>query len=99
MSYYAVYQGRQTGIFTTWGECQQQIQGYSGAKFKKFKTRKEAEHFSQYGKIPGNQDVSSLNKMDKITDVDTEAKTNLILKSGIIYIYIYYKNNYLIIIF
>ena len=40
MSYYAVYQGRQTGIFTTWGECQQQIQGYSGAKFKKFKTRK-----------------------------------------------------------
>lgn len=41
--YYVVWQGRKTGIFTTWEECQQQIHQFSGAKYKSFKTRKEAE--------------------------------------------------------
>lgn len=36
MKYYVVKKGRQTGIFLTWPECQEQIKGYSGAVFKSF---------------------------------------------------------------
>lgn len=44
--FYAVRAGRETGIFTTWQECKAQIDGYSGAVFKSFSTRAEAEDFS-----------------------------------------------------
>lgn len=42
---YAVRQGRQTGLFNTWAECQKQVTGYSGAEFKSFATREEALKF------------------------------------------------------
>ncbi|MDM9582808.1 viroplasmin family protein [Nostoc sp. GT001] len=41
--YYAVFKGRKTGIFTSWEECEEQINGFSGALYKSFKTREEAE--------------------------------------------------------
>jgi len=41
--YYAVVKGRKTGIFSTWQECKEQITGFSGALYKSFKTRSEAE--------------------------------------------------------
>jgi Ribonuclease HI len=45
MKYYAVAQGRKTGIFTTWPETQQQVSGFANAVYKSFKTRQEAEAF------------------------------------------------------
>jgi len=45
MKYYAVAQGRKTGIFINWPEAEQQVQGFAGAIFKSFKTRQEAEAF------------------------------------------------------
>jgi len=41
--YYAVLKGRKTGIFTNWQECEEQVKGFSGAVYKSFKTREEAE--------------------------------------------------------
>ncbi|KAG7441823.1 uncharacterized protein BT62DRAFT_923048 [Guyanagaster necrorhizus] len=41
--YYAVKVGRNKGIYTTWTECQRQITRFSGCKYKKFPTRREAE--------------------------------------------------------
>lgn len=41
--YYAVLKGRKTGVFTTWEECEEQVNGFSGALYKSFKTRGEAE--------------------------------------------------------
>jgi ribonuclease HI len=41
--YYAVLKGRKTGIFTSWEECEEQVNGFSGAVYKSFKTRGEAE--------------------------------------------------------
>jgi ribonuclease HI len=41
--YYAVLRGRKLGIFLSWEECQEQIQGFSHAKFKSFQTKVEAE--------------------------------------------------------
>lgn len=43
--YYAVKKGLVPGIYTSWGECQQNINGYPGAEYKGFLTREEAEVF------------------------------------------------------
>ena len=42
---YAVRKGRKTGLFSTWAECQKQVTGYSGAEYKSFTGRDEAEAF------------------------------------------------------
>ncbi|MFR2592566.1 MAG: viroplasmin family protein [Butyribacter sp.] len=34
--FYAVKEGRSTGVFASWAECKKQVDGYSGAKYKKF---------------------------------------------------------------
>lgn len=50
MGLYAVAQGRQPGIYATWEAAERQIAGFSGAKFKKFAGRAEAERYvAQYG--------------------------------------------------
>ncbi|WP_163337724.1 ribonuclease HI [Desulfopila sp. IMCC35008] len=41
--YYAVADGRQTGVYTDWPTAEKQVKGYGGAKFKSFPTRDEAE--------------------------------------------------------
>ena len=40
--YYAVWKGRQTGVFTSWEECRKQVEGYVGAEFKAFDSMAEA---------------------------------------------------------
>ncbi|KGA96755.1 ribonuclease H [Alkalihalobacillus alcalophilus ATCC 27647 = CGMCC 1.3604] len=41
--FYVVWEGREKGIFTTWAECEKQVKGYQGARFKSFPTEKEAK--------------------------------------------------------
>ncbi|MCR9171805.1 MAG: ribonuclease H family protein [bacterium] len=41
--YYVVWEGKKTGVFESWDEVKTLIQGYSGAKYKSFPTRSEAE--------------------------------------------------------
>lgn len=43
MKFYAVKAGRTPGIYTTWTEAEAQVKGFSGAEFKSFRTREEAE--------------------------------------------------------
>ena len=38
--FYAVKEGRNIGIFESWIDCKKQVDGYSGAKYKSFKSRK-----------------------------------------------------------
>lgn len=42
--YYVVWDGVTPGIYSSWTDCQLQIKGYEGAKFKSFDSRGEAEH-------------------------------------------------------
>lgn len=42
--FYVVWEGVTPGVYTSWTDCQLQIKGYEGAKFKSFSTREEAEH-------------------------------------------------------
>lgn len=43
MKVYAVKRGNKTGVFENWSECQAATKGFSGAEFKSFATREEAE--------------------------------------------------------
>jgi len=43
--FYAVKSGRETGIFNSWDECLKQVEGFSGAVYKSFKTKKQAEDY------------------------------------------------------
>ena len=41
--YYVVWQGRERGIFTDWNSCKKQVDKFTGAKYKSFPTKEEAE--------------------------------------------------------
>lgn len=43
--FYVVWEGRKPGIYKTWDECQRQIAGQKGARFKSFKTYEQALHY------------------------------------------------------
>lgn len=43
--YYAVKIGRVTGIFDNWDECKASVDSYSGADYKSFTTKQEAEQY------------------------------------------------------
>ncbi|RVE49500.1 hypothetical protein evm_005841 [Chilo suppressalis] len=45
MPFYAVAKGRAPGIFMSWGECEAQVKGFSGARYKKFDSQGEAQDF------------------------------------------------------
>lgn len=42
-AYYVVSKGRTTGIFTSWEECNAQVKGFAGGKFRGFLTQAEAD--------------------------------------------------------
>lgn len=44
-NFYAVKQGNSPGIYETWDECRVQVDGFSGALYKGFATKKEAESY------------------------------------------------------
>lgn len=45
MKYYVVKKGHKTGIFDNWSDCQDATKGYSGAEFKSFVSKEEAEAY------------------------------------------------------
>lgn len=46
MPYYAVQNGRTKGVYTDWSSCQKQVQGFTGAIYKKFNTEQQAKEFA-----------------------------------------------------
>ena len=68
MSFYAVANGKQTGIFNTWAECKANTDGFKGARFKKFNTKEEAEKFiSEYSCTP-KQIIPALQETEFVPD-------------------------------
>jgi len=45
--FYVVWAGVNPGIYTNWTECQLQIKGFEGAKYKSFESKEEAERALQ----------------------------------------------------
>ncbi|MEL6986284.1 MAG: ribonuclease H family protein [Bacteroidota bacterium] len=65
--YYVVWIGHNPGIYNSWADCQMQIKNYPGAKYKSFKTKKEAEeaygsnfhdHYKAKGEEKGKKDLA-----------------------------------------
>lgn len=62
---YAVRQGRKTGIFNNWSECQMQVKGYQGAEFAGFKTVEEAKAYLEaYQKVEAKDSTIEQIKTD-----------------------------------
>lgn len=61
--YYAVKIGKIPGIYNTWVECEAQVKGISGAKYKSFGTIEEAEKFIT------EEDCSEESSLTKNVDV------------------------------
>ncbi|PKG96188.1 ribonuclease H family protein [Paraglaciecola sp. MB-3u-78] len=58
--FYAVLKGHKVGIFTTWAACQASTKGYSGAAFKSFTTKEEAdEYLGNTSTLPGTSPPKS----------------------------------------
>ena len=65
--FYAVKVGNNPGIYNTWNECQREVIGYKGAKFKKFKDYKEALSFlenNSSGLVKENKSEEENSKYD-----------------------------------
>lgn len=69
--YYAVVYGKEPGIYESWSECQEQINGYSGALFRSFKTKEEAERFI------ASHEVAAVEEKYEVEDYDLEVRKDL----------------------
>lgn len=45
MPFYVVRKGREPGIYNTWSECKEQVDGFSGADFRKFESYQDAQSY------------------------------------------------------
>lgn len=78
MPFYAVKVGMVPGIYETWDECKRNVDGFSGAKFKKFDSLDEAQSFikekneldESYKKLVDVSEMS-LEEYCKLFDKDT----------------------------
>ena len=71
MPYYAVANGNNIGIFTTWDECKNSVNGYKNALYKKFSIREEAINF-----IEKNNPSIKLDENKKQTKLTSFIKSN-----------------------
>ena len=77
MPFYAVANGRNTGIFTNWNDCKNSVNGYRNAKYKKFDTKEEANYFFNKNKRHTNDDnIQSQNKCKDSLDESGCIETN-----------------------
>lgn len=77
---YAVRKGYKTGLFYTWDECKKAVYGYSGAEYKGFLTKEEAEAFLNIGaaKIITNKNSSTTTSVD-FTALTTSTSDRLVV--------------------
>jgi ribonuclease HI len=73
--YYVVWQGRKTGIFETWAECEKQTKGYQGARFKSFPTLAEAKQALNEGYATIKTTVKKTSANQKKTEPEIEAES------------------------
>jgi len=65
---YAVRNGRKTGIFTTWGECKAQVDGFPGARYKGFTDPNEATKWLNLDYVPpyGGEGKSAAGQVENV---------------------------------
>lgn len=74
--FYAVRVGNIPGIYNTWSECERQVKGFKGAKFKKFKLYDEAIEFLQVSNESEIKEILKEDIKEKINDEIDINKSN-----------------------
>jgi Predicted double-stranded RNA/RNA-DNA hybrid binding protein len=84
--FYAVRKGKVPGIYTTWPETQEQTQGFSGAEYKSFKTKDEAEDYLGVNKkeTTSIQNISTDEQVFAYVDGSFEKSKPDVYGSGIV---------------
>lgn len=67
--YYAVKKGRRPGIYRSWDECRDQVDGFSGAVYKSFNNEEKAKRFISQGHNSTKDSISAY--VDGSYDSDT----------------------------
>ncbi|MBC7087408.1 MAG: viroplasmin family protein [Tissierellales bacterium] len=67
--FYAVKKGRNIGIYNSWEDCKREVEGFSGAEYKKFKTYEEAKAFIEEESTDKNPSID-LNQDTAIAYID-----------------------------
>ncbi|QQK75535.1 viroplasmin family protein [Salicibibacter cibarius] len=75
--YYVVWKGRNPGIYQSWPECQEQVSGYKGARFKSFSSKEEAERAYHSGtKTPSEHSKKQETYIKESISVDVGTRGN-----------------------
>ena len=59
MKYYAVRNGRSSGVYNSWADCESQVKGHSGSEFKSFKSQADANAYMNGGSSSSTRSGSS----------------------------------------
>lgn len=76
--YYAVWVGRDTGIFGNWEECKKSVEGYVGALYKSFSSHEEAKVALRR---PAHDYIGNTQKSSEPSSADIRKYGNPILES------------------
>jgi ribonuclease HI len=83
MSFYDVWVGKKTGIFTSWNECQEQVNKFSGAKFRKLKATNLIDAQKEFDAENLQQSVSiSINVEVKKISINSKPNNNVLTVDG-----------------
>lgn len=66
VKFYAVKAGRKPGIYKNWEECKKQVEAFSGAVYKSFKTREEAKSYISGKADDGNEEENTCDVKDNL---------------------------------
>ena len=75
--YYAVKNGRQTGLFTDWGACRTSVDGYRGAEYQGFQSRADALEY-----LGGDSVLEERAPQKKYADAGTGSMDYIIYTDG-----------------
>ena len=64
IKYYAVAVGYQKGIFKSWRECEAQVKGFKGAKFKSFSVFSDAKAWIEENKFDSVRKADSSSRQE-----------------------------------
>lgn len=73
--YYVVWRGNKPGVYESWAECEKQIKGVAGAKFKSYESRSLAEQAYRIGPELAASIVEKQSKGESILTVDEMGMT------------------------
>ena len=72
MKYYAVKVGRTIGIYNTWEECKEQVDGFEGARYKSFSKLEDAQEYL----LDGKKELVNTNGVVAYVDGSYKEETN-----------------------